>query len=88
MATGVISLLIGLMPIISKLGLWVIDWFIKGQTEKEKAMRDFLAAIQSHLDDALKSVDTRKSAQSQNLELDQTQAQLDSPSPESPPKPQ
>lgn len=61
----ILTLLTTLAPLITKLGLGLIDIFVKDQAAKDKAKKDFLDAIHTHLNDAQKSVTLRASYQAQ-----------------------
>jgi len=68
-----IALLTALAPFITALGLKLIDLFVKNAADNAKAKTDFLAAIQSHLNDAIKSVNESLNYQQQIQELSQQQ---------------
>ncbi len=81
MIGAILSFLISLSPLIVQAGLYLISKFIKDKAEKEQASNVFLSAIQSHLDDALKSVAARYGDQKQDEDLKKMADELDKPSP-------
>lgn len=70
-----ISLLIALAPLIVSVGLQLIDWFVGDAQAKAQAKTDFLNAIQSHINDAAKSVVLRQDAQQEMDNLTKQQGQ-------------
>jgi len=63
------ALLIALAPLIVQAGLKLIDWFVADGAKKAAAKTAFIAAIQAHLDDALKSVQAHDSYDAQTGDL-------------------
>jgi hypothetical protein len=59
-------ILITLLPLITKSGLFLIDFFYKDEAQREQKKKDFLQAIQDHLDEAHRAVSLRASDQAQS----------------------
>lgn len=74
MLTGILGLLTAIAPLITSAGLYLIQLFVSNAADREAAQKNFLSAIQDHLNDALQSVETRKSAAQQAADL---KAELD-----------
>jgi hypothetical protein len=85
----VLGFLTSIAPLITSAGLSLINLFVSNQADKEKAMKDFLTAIQNHSNDAMASVNSRFSDKAQDDALNKTLANLDkaAQAPKEPPKP-
>lgn len=77
--TGILELLIALAPLLTKLGLTLIDMFVSGNDAKKAAQQQFLNAIQMHLNDAINSVNGRLSYDNQDQALDEADKKRETP---------
>lgn len=63
MITIILSFLTLLAPIagepIKKIGVWLVEKFIKNQAKKEEALKKFYADIEAHTNDGKESVNLR-----------------------------
>lgn len=65
MVTSILALLVAIAPLITAVGLKLIDIFVSDQTANAQAKTDFLNAIQAHSNDALQSVSSHDSDEQQ-----------------------
>lgn len=69
MLTLVLGFLTAIAPLITSAGLSLINLFVSNAADRAAAQKNFLSAIQSHLNDALQSVVTRNSVAQQTADL-------------------